>query len=133
MRSGGIDTWEEARFPMTARARCPNRGCGQVSQLVDDPLGRIFRCPRCLTKLPTAPAAAADSGWTALTRPSAQSGVGSWGSRARRGVTPGRAAAVAVADPEEGRSGFESSELENDGFDLDDESRYGPGSDPGLG
>ena len=54
---------------MPAIARCPNASCRQVSQLVNDPLGRIFRCPRCLTKLPTAPAAAADSGWTAIVRP----------------------------------------------------------------
>ena len=117
---------------MRPSTRCPNRACGQVSQLVHDPLGRIFRCPRCLTKLPTAPAASADSGWTALARPSRHSGVGSWGSRAGQATTRGRAAAVAVADPDQGLSGFESGELGDGGFDHDDESRYGPGSDPGL-
>jgi len=118
---------------MTASTRCPNRACGQVSQLVDDPLGRIFRCPRCLTKLPTAPAAAADSGWTALMRPSLHPGVGSWESRASRAATRGRAVAVAVGDPDEDPSIFESGELGIGGFDHDAESRYGPGSDPGLG
>jgi tRNA A-37 threonylcarbamoyl transferase component Bud32 len=118
---------------MTASTRCPNRACGQVSQLVDDPLGRIFRCPRCLTKLPTAPAAAADSGWTALMRPSLHPRVRSGGARASRAGTRGRATAVAVADPEERSSGFESAELEIGGeLGLDDESQYGSGSDPGL-
>jgi tRNA A-37 threonylcarbamoyl transferase component Bud32 len=42
---------------------CPNPICQHVTHLGDDPLGRIFRCPHCLTKLPTAAAAAADSGW----------------------------------------------------------------------
>jgi eukaryotic-like serine/threonine-protein kinase len=54
---------------MTAFAQCPNPACGHVSHLADDPLGRIFRCPRCLTKLPTAPVTASDSGWTTVVRP----------------------------------------------------------------
>ena len=54
---------------MAAIVQCPNPGCGRVSHLGDDPLGRIFRCPRCLTKLPAAPATAADSGWTAVLGP----------------------------------------------------------------
>ena len=53
----------------TAIVQCPNTGCGRVSHLGDDPLGRIFRCPHCLTKLPTAAAAAADSRWTAVLGP----------------------------------------------------------------
>ena len=61
---------------MMVSTRCPNESCGCISQLVDDPLGRIFRCPRCLTKLPTAPAAAADSGWTVIIRPSLHTGAG---------------------------------------------------------
>ena len=52
---------------MTAIVQCPNAMCGHVSHLGQDPLGRIFRCPHCLTKLPAAPASAADSGWTTLT------------------------------------------------------------------
>ncbi len=51
---------------MATIVQCPNPGCGRVSHLGDDPLGRIFRCPRCLTKLPAAPATAADAGWTAV-------------------------------------------------------------------
>ena len=54
---------------MTAIVQCPNAVCGRVSRLGDDPLGRIFRCPRCLTKLPTASASAADAGWTAIVGP----------------------------------------------------------------
>ena len=53
----------------TLIVQCPNTGCGRVSHLGVDPLGRIFRCPRCLTKLPSAPAAAADTGWTAVLGP----------------------------------------------------------------
>lgn len=64
---------------MPAMTRCPNASCGRVSQLVDDPLGRIFRCPRCLTKLPTASAAAADAGWTSVVRTSASAWVGAGG------------------------------------------------------
>ena len=41
---------------ITAIVQCPNSECGRLSHLGDDPLGRIFRCPRCLTKLPSAPA-----------------------------------------------------------------------------
>ena len=36
----------------TLIVQCPNAACGRVSHLGIDPLGRIFRCPRCLTKLP---------------------------------------------------------------------------------
>ena len=51
---------------MTAIVQCPNAACGRLSHLGQDPLGRIFRCPRCLTKLPSASASAGDSGWTAI-------------------------------------------------------------------
>jgi tRNA A-37 threonylcarbamoyl transferase component Bud32 len=51
---------------MTAIVQCPNTACGRLSHLGQDPLGRIFRCPRCLTKLPAASASAGDSGWTAI-------------------------------------------------------------------
>ena len=60
---------------MTAIVQCPNNGCGRVSHLGDDPLGRIFRCPHCLTKLPAAPAATADSGWRAILGPPAWHGA----------------------------------------------------------
>ena len=39
---------------MTAIMQCPNAACGRFSHLGDDPLGRIFRCPHCLAKLPCA-------------------------------------------------------------------------------
>jgi eukaryotic-like serine/threonine-protein kinase len=51
---------------MTAIMQCPNVTCGRFSHLGDDPLGRIFRCPHCLTKLPSSAASAADTGWTAV-------------------------------------------------------------------
>lgn len=51
---------------MTTTIPCPNAVCGRVSRLGEDPLGRIFRCPWCSTKLPTATAAAADAGWTTV-------------------------------------------------------------------
>jgi hypothetical protein len=51
---------------MATAVQCPNRSCGRMSHLGEDPLGRVFRCPRCLTKLPTTKAAATDSGWTAV-------------------------------------------------------------------
>jgi eukaryotic-like serine/threonine-protein kinase len=53
----------------TLIVHCPNAACGRVSHLGVDPLGRIFRCPRCLTKLPTAPATAGDARWTAVLGP----------------------------------------------------------------
>lgn len=54
---------------MTAIVQCPNAACGRVSPLGQDPLGRIFRCPRCLTKLPAAPTIAGDAQWTAIMGP----------------------------------------------------------------
>ncbi len=54
---------------MTAIVQCPNGGCGRVSHLGQDPLGRIFRCPHCLTKLPAASISAGDAGWTAIIGP----------------------------------------------------------------
>jgi eukaryotic-like serine/threonine-protein kinase len=54
---------------MTIAAQCPNPSCGRVSQLGDDSLGRIFRCPRCLAKLPVGGASNTDSGWTQVLGP----------------------------------------------------------------
>jgi tRNA A-37 threonylcarbamoyl transferase component Bud32 len=124
---------------MTVSTRCPNRSCGCVSQLVDDPLGRIFRCPRCLTKLPTAPAAAADSGWTAIMRPTLRAGARAWDGdfRTSRGGARGRRNAVGVeASGRDGNPpGFESGEVPVGDLyrDVDGESEYGQGSDPCLG
>ena len=54
---------------MVRVVQCPNPSCGRTSHLGEDPLGRIFRCPRCLTKLPTAEVSAVDSGWTNVLGP----------------------------------------------------------------
>lgn len=51
---------------MAAILHCPNTACGRISHLGDDPLGRIFRCPRCHTRLPAASATATDPRWTAV-------------------------------------------------------------------
>jgi eukaryotic-like serine/threonine-protein kinase len=124
---------------MTVSTRCPNRSCGCVSQLVDDPLGRIFRCPRCLTKLPTAPAAAADSGWTAIMRPTLRAGARAWDGdlRTSHAGTWGRRNAVGVESSGRGGipPGFESGEVPLGDLyrDVDGESEYGQGSDPCLG
>jgi eukaryotic-like serine/threonine-protein kinase len=49
--------------------QCPNPSCRRASHLGEDPLGRIFRCPRCLTKLPVGHLEAPDSGWMAVLGP----------------------------------------------------------------
>jgi hypothetical protein len=36
---------------MITRARCPNPVCGHATRMGHDPLGRVFRCPRCQSKL----------------------------------------------------------------------------------
>ncbi len=54
---------------MARVVQCPNPSCGRTSHLGEDPLGRIFRCPRCLTKLPTAEVSTVDSGWTNVLGP----------------------------------------------------------------
>src|SRR5262249_27096252 len=131
-------------FAMPTTARCPNASCGHVSRLVGDPLGRIFRCPRCLTKLPTAPATAADSGWRAIRRPSLRTGGGTtpagearaggvrWGSRPRpppaglpAGIGAGSWGGVALAEEDSAEFGG--------WHEFDGRSTYGLGSDPALG
>ncbi len=122
---------------MMVSTRCPNESCGCISQLVDDPLGRIFRCPRCLTKLPTAPAAAADSGWTVIIRPSLHTGARSRGGELQpapaggrgRGNLAGGGAALGVGVP----PGLESGEWPIGDFDLLSESEYSPAYEPGAG
>lgn len=54
---------------MAKRVQCPNPSCRRESYLGDDPLGRVFRCPRCLTKFPMAANTAPDSGWMAVLGP----------------------------------------------------------------
>ena len=141
---------EEGGLPMPTTARCPNASCGHISRLVNDPLGRIFRCPRCLTKLPTAPAAAADSGWTAILRPAFRGGSGAMpagdarpvrarsGSRARSnpvavgaGADAGSWGGVGLADGD--ASDFGSGGALAGGFDPEGSSGYCAGSDPDFG
>jgi hypothetical protein len=44
---------------MALVVRCRNAECGRPTQLGEDPLGRVFRCPHCRTKLPSSSGAAA--------------------------------------------------------------------------
>src|SRR5208337_1785791 len=65
-------TWRQdgrGRLQMARVVQCPNPSCSRTSHLGEDPLGRIFRCPRCLTKLPTAEVSGVDSGWTNVLGP----------------------------------------------------------------
>jgi eukaryotic-like serine/threonine-protein kinase len=107
----------------TAIVQCPNTGCGRVSHLGDDPLGRIFRCPHCLAKLPTSPAAAADSGWTAVLGPP-RLGTG------RLGIRPFGTWSWARSNPRVpgarvgGCSDFESGEVLVGAVDLDWEGEH---------
>jgi eukaryotic-like serine/threonine-protein kinase len=112
---------------------CPNVACGRVSHLGVDPLGRIFRCPRCLTKLPSAPATAADTRWTAVLGPprSASDGLSfrSMPSRRWDNAPAIRGEELLAQSP----GGFESGEILIDGGDFDREleqgSCLGSGSD----
>jgi predicted Ser/Thr protein kinase len=63
------DQQDARELKMATIAQCPNPTCGRTSQLGDDPLGRVFRCPRCLSKLPTTAMANPDSGWTNVLGP----------------------------------------------------------------
>ncbi len=119
---------------MTAAiVQCPNPICKHVSHLGEDPLGRIFRCPHCLAKLPTAPATAADSGWRTVLgvpRPGLKSST--FKSPGSQGWSyPPSADRVTHAL---GSSGFESGELLVEPFDLDpEELEQSDPSQPGLG
>ena len=113
---------------MTAIVQCPNAACGRVSHLGDDPLGRIFRCPHCLTKLPTASASAADAGWTAIVGPPA-----SWRRTIRFQIGSGSAlwrsqsqASPATVGQAWKSLALESGEVLVDGFDLDSVVRMRP-------
>jgi eukaryotic-like serine/threonine-protein kinase len=115
---------------MAAIVQCPNPGCSRVSHLGDDPLGRIFRCPHCLTKLPAAPAAAADSGWTAVLGPprpdASRSNFGrSWAQPA--------VATVGGANGSWDPSGSESGDILVGALDLSRNGEHGGHSYPGLG
>jgi eukaryotic-like serine/threonine-protein kinase len=105
---------------------CPNVACGRVSHLGVDPLGRIFRCPRCLTKLPSAPATAADTRWTAVLGPprptSDNSGFRSMPSRRWDDTTSARVPEL----PARSLTGFESGEILIDAVGCDRENDQDP-------
>ena len=46
---------------MSALVRCPNPDCGHPSRVSHDPPGRVFRCPRCQSRLRGGMAVKADS------------------------------------------------------------------------
>ena len=113
----------------TLIVQCPNAACGRVSHLGVDPLGRIFRCPRCLTKLPSASAAAADTGWTTVLS-SARPGLdGSF--RFQPGRRRGGGSATTLELRARSSGGFESGEMLIDPVDFSSED--GQSSYLGLG
>jgi eukaryotic-like serine/threonine-protein kinase len=118
----------------TAIVQCPNAACGRVSHLGDDPLGRIFRCPRCLTRLPSAPPSAADSGWTAVIGPPQlrSSGVGFRSTPPRRWA---QHTSSAVTGRAWNSPASESGEIVVASFEMDGDREYDHdlGSRPGLG
>ena len=59
----------KGRVKMPRVVQCPNPSCQRTSQLGEDSLGRIFRCPRCLTKLSGGKLGTTDSGWTVVLGP----------------------------------------------------------------
>lgn len=112
---------------------CSNAECGRVSHLGVDPLGRIFRCPHCLTKLPSAPATAADTGWTAVLGPPRPT-LESSGFRSMPSRRWNDAASASEHElPARSSTGFESGEVLIGAVDFDrgnDQSAYlGLGSD----
>ena len=119
---------------MTAILQCPNAACGRVSHLGDDPLGRIFRCPHCLTKLPTASASAADSGWTAIVGPP-RLGGGRFGSRlspAQRCVEANPTLRATIGQAWKSLA-LGSGKVLVDEFELDSACDHDLHSDSGLG
>ncbi len=102
---------------MTNAVQCPNPSCGRVSRLGDDPLGRIFRCPRCLAKLPAGGSSNGDSGWTRVLGPLPRRAP-------RLGAMEGRTEPLVEPD----LRGFESGEFMVPPFDDDPDdsadSRY---------
>ena len=121
---------------MTAIVQCPNAACGRVSHLGDDPLGRIFRCPHCLTKLPAASANAADSGWTAIVGPPRLGGgrLGFRSIQTQRWVEADPTPSVTVGQAWKSLA-VGSGEVLVGGFDLDSACKYAHDlhSDSGLG
>lgn len=119
---------------MTAIVQCPNMACGRISHLGDDPLGRIFRCPRCLTRLPSAPPSAADAGWTAVLGPP-QLGDGRLSRRSVQNRCWPYRSSTAVGSDSWHSASLGSGEVLVGSFDIDDDSEYNHdlGSHSGLG
>lgn len=113
---------------MTPIARCPNPSCGRVSHLAADELGRIFRCPRCLTKLPTG-ATGSESGWTAVLGPLPRRADGRSTAAKPREGSSGGGVMVLAADAE--APSLVSGEFHVGAFDDDfDAPRDGHASSP---
>ncbi len=106
----------------TLIVHCPNAACGRVSHLGVDPLGRIFRCPRCLTKLPTAPSTAGDARWTAVLGPPRPSLVGSNFRLATSRRCNEASPSTAQEFPARSLMGLESGEVLIDAVDFDREN-----------
>jgi hypothetical protein len=101
------------RPKVPTQIQCPNPSCGRTSHLGEDPLGRIFRCPRCLAKLPTTGATAVDSGWTAV--------LGHLPRRSRAAIAAGgrdSSRSPGFISPARASAGFESAEFFVDAFDT---------------
>jgi len=108
---------------MARVVQCPNASCGRTSHLGEDPLGRIFRCPRCLTKLPTGGGNGTDSGWTTVLGPLPRKSPSLTPGRNTTTVSPAhlhRALPLQSASMATTRqlSGLESGEFLVDAFDL---------------
>jgi eukaryotic-like serine/threonine-protein kinase len=109
----------------TLIVQCPNATCGRISHLGVDPLGRIFRCPRCHTKLPSASAAAADTGWTAVLNAARPALDGSFRLNSARQWGGGATTTLELSSRTE--AGFESGEMLIDPVDFNsgsDQSSY---------
>ncbi len=106
---------------MSIVAKCPNPACGRVSHLGVDPLGRVFRCPRCLTKLRSEPAASGSgsgSGWTAA---APRREPFAWSYATARGFGSGSGSGgVAVLAPPARTATAESGEFHAAAFDHDE-------------
>ena len=108
---------------MARVVQCPNTSCGRTSHLGEDPLGRIFRCPRCLTKLPTGGGNGTDSGWTAVLGPLPRKSPSLSPGRKTATVSPAhshRASSLRPASmvPAQQLLGLESGEFLVDAFGL---------------
>ncbi|WP_337172995.1 protein kinase [Paludisphaera sp.] len=111
---------------MSTIAKCPNPSCGRVTRRGVDPLGRVFRCPRCLTKLraePVEPGSGSGSAWAAVSprrgvaaRPYAAASSQGFGSGFGSGSGSGGVAVLAPTVQEMAESG----EFLAAGFDLDE-------------